>query len=166
MKQRRKQLGEQMIVDGFQPHNYYIALRHVSRMLVHIYMVEMEGTIAGIDLHATLFHKLIITMRQEMHLLSAICQLAAIKASYGSCTYYSVSHQSFDFSAKVQGIIEIAKSFSRYLRKYWHFPYDFPIVPKVGTINSQRGNKIFPPWELLESDQFADDESTLLIKST
>ena len=50
-------------------------------MLVDIDVIEMEGAIAGIDLHAVLLHVLIITMQQEMHLLSAISQLAAVIAA-------------------------------------------------------------------------------------
>ena len=61
-------------------------------MLIYIYMVEMERTVARIYLHAALFYILIIAMRQEVNLSSAICQLAAIKAAYGTCTYYSVFH--------------------------------------------------------------------------
>ena len=93
LEQWWQEISEQMIIGGFQTHNHHIALRHVSRILINVHMVKMERAVAGVHLHATLFHKPIITMRQEMNLLSAICQFAAIIATNGASTYYSVSHQ-------------------------------------------------------------------------
>ena len=81
-----------MVIRRFQPHDHHIALRHILDMLIHVDMIEMEGTVAGIDLHAMFLHILIIAMRQEVHLLPAISQLAAVIAADGSHSDDSVLH--------------------------------------------------------------------------
>ena len=92
MEQWGKQFRQQMIVDCFQTHNHHVALRHFLRMLINIDLIQMERSVAGIHLHAIFLHKLIITVRQEMDLLSAICQLAAVIAAYGTHANNSVTH--------------------------------------------------------------------------
>ena len=87
MKQGREQRRQKMIVGCFQSHNHHVALRHLRSVLIDIDVLQMEGTVAGVHLHATLLDKLIITMRQEVHLLTAIRQLAAIIAADGSYSY-------------------------------------------------------------------------------
>ena len=65
-------------------------------------MIEMERSVAGINLHATFLDVLIITVRQEMDLLTAMSQLAAIVAANGSNSDDSVSHieSIFDFGVQ------------------------------------------------------------------
>ena len=64
-------------------------------------MIEVKRTVAGVDLHATFLHKLIIAVEQKMHLLSTICQLAAVIAADGTYSYDSVNHYRSKFSAKI-----------------------------------------------------------------
>ena len=91
----RQQFRKQVVVDGLQPHQHHVALRHILRILIDIDMLQVKRAVAGIDLHTTFLHKLIVTMRQEVYLLSAISQLAAIIASDGSDSDDSVSHFAF-----------------------------------------------------------------------
>lgn len=72
-------------------------------------MIQMERSVAGIYLHTMFLDKLIIAMQQEMHLLSAVCQFAAVIAADGTHSNDPVSHILVFFPAKLQLNLEMAK---------------------------------------------------------
>jgi hypothetical protein len=64
-------------------------------MGIHMGLADMERTVARVYEQPVFFYKLIVTMRQEMYLLSAVCEFGAVIATDGTYAYYSVSHVLF-----------------------------------------------------------------------
>ena len=98
--------------------DHHITLWHILRVLIDVDMLQMETAIARINLHTTFFNKLIIAMRQKMHLLTTIRQLTAIIATNGSNSDNSVSHYLLIFRflhAKLQIFFIFSSLFSFYL---------------------------------------------------
>ena len=78
VEQWRQQRLQFAIVHRFQAYQHHVALRHVLRIQIGIYIIQMKRTVAGVYLQTVLFHIFIVAVEQEMYLLSCMSQFCSI----------------------------------------------------------------------------------------
>ena len=81
-----------MVIDGFETHQYDVALGHINRGVVNMKSIQVKRAVTRVNLQAVLLHIIIITTQQEVYFLPVLSQTCAIISANGSSTYYSVFH--------------------------------------------------------------------------